>query len=372
MKNLGLIFLLFLSFTQGAYAQVGQSDLQFRLRNDKLLTVVMDGRHYKRYGRSISFVDVPSGMHEVKVYRYYPNDDMRYNVEGRARAVLVYKGKMRVEAYTTYYCTVDPQYNTMSIRESREALYDNDRSFRIEEKPDFEEARDDNNWKDRDNDRFEERNRDRNRPTATIDPNVLSNEQLYTLKAAVDERMSSGDKVNLIQNFLQSKKVSTEQVKTILGWLSFENSKLQVAKFCYPRTIDQDNYLQVSSLLSFQNSKSELEQLMFADPKNNNNTNNTNNKSLNNVQMNQLGTAVKEKITDTDKLKLMQQSLADNTMQTMQISQMLDWFTFEGSKLEFAQWAFSRTTDRTNYGQLKSKFSFLSSKKAIDDLLMRK
>lgn len=372
MKNLGLILFLFLSFTQGAYAQVGQSDLQFRLRNDKLLTVVMDGRHYKRYGRSISFVDVPSGMHEVKVYRYYPNDDMRFNNEGRARAVLVYKGKMRVEAYTTYYCTIDPQYNTMSIRESREALYDNDRTFRIEEKPDFEEGRDDNNWKDRDNDRFEERNRDHNRPTVTIDPNMLSNEQLYTLKAAVDERMSSGDKVNLIQNFLQSKKVSTEQVKTILGWLSFENSKLQVAKFCYPRTIDQDNYLQVSSLLSFQNSKSELEQIMFASPNNNNSNNKLGNKGFNNVQMNQLGTAVKEKITDTDKLKLMQQSLANNTMQTMQISQMLDWLTFEGSKLEFAQWAFSKTTDRTNYGQLKSKFSFLSSKKAIDDLLMKR
>jgi len=40
--------------------------------------------------------------------------------------------------------------------------------------------------------------------------------------------------------------------------------------------------------------------------------------------MNQLSSAVKEKITDTDKLKLMQQSLADKSLQTMQISQMLE------------------------------------------------
>jgi primosomal replication protein N len=366
MKNLGLILLLFVSFSQSSWAQLGQSDIQFRLRNDKLLTVVMDGRHYKRYGRSVSFLDVPSGMHEVKVYRFYPNDNNRYDGNYRARAVLVYKGRMRVDAYTTYFCTIDPQYKTMSIRESKEALYEREKTQIIEEKPDFEEGREDN-WKDRDADQFEERNR----PTASIDNNMLTNEQLYTLKAAVEERMSSGDKVNLIQNFLETKKLQTEQVKTILTWLSFDNSKLQVAKFCYPRTTDQDNYLQVSGLLSFQNSKNELEKLMFTASEKTNKNNNPNNQTLNNVHFNQLARAVKDKITDTDKLKLMQQSLSDHTMQTTQIGEMLDWLTFEGSKLEFVQWAYSRTIDRNNYGQLKNKFSFLSSKKAVDDLMKK-
>jgi hypothetical protein len=49
---------------------------------------------------------------------------------------------------------------------------------------------------------------------------------------------------------------------------------------------------------------------------------------------------------------------------------MLDWLTFEGSRLEFAKWAYTRVSDRTNYGQLKTKFSFLSSKKTIDNLLL--
>jgi hypothetical protein len=366
MKNLGLILLLFVSFSKSSWAQLGQSDIQFRLRNDKLLTVVMDGRHYKRYGRSVSFLDVPSGMHEVKVYRFYPNDNNRYDGNYRSRAVLVYKGRMRVDAYTTYFCTIDPQYKTMSIRESKEALYEREKTQIIEEKPDFEEGREDN-WKDRDADQFEERNR----PTASIDNNMLTNEQLYTLKAAVEERMSSGDKVNLIQNFLETKKLQTEQVKTILTWLSFDNSKLQVAKFCYPRTTDPDNYLQVSGQLSFQNSKNELEKLMFTASEKTNKNNNLNNQTLNNVHINQLARAVKDKITDTDKLKLMQQSLSGHTMQTTQIGEMLDWLTFEGSKLEFVQWAYSRTIDRNNYGQLKNKFSFLSSKKAVDDLMKK-
>jgi hypothetical protein len=366
MKNLGIILLLFVSFSQSSWAQLGQSDIQFKLRNDKLLTVVMDGRHYKRYGRSIAFIDVPSGIHEIKVYRFYPNDDNPYGVHNRARAVLVYKGKMRVDAYTTYFCTIDPQYRTMSIRESKEALYSKDKSQIIEEKPDFEEDAEDN-WKNRDTDQLEEQNR----PFASIDNNVLTNEQLYTLKSSVEKRMSSGDKVNLIQSFLETKKLQTEQVKTILTWLSFDNSKLQVAKFCYPRTTDPSNYLQLSSYLSLQHSKSELEKLMSDASTKTDEDVKPNNKNLNNEQINQLASAVNEKITDTDRMKLMQQSLMDHTVQTTQLSEMLDWLTFEGSKLEFVQWAYSRTSDRSNFEQLKNKFSFLSSKKAIDDLMKK-
>jgi hypothetical protein len=254
----------------------------------------------------------------------------------------------------------------MSIRESKEALYSKDKSQIIEEKPDFEEDAEDN-WKNRDTDQLEEQNR----PFASIDNNVLTNEQLYTLKSSVEKRMSSGDKVNLIQSFLETKKLQTEQVKTILTWLSFDNSKLQVAKFCYPRTTDPSNYLQLSSYLSLQHSKSELEKLMSDASTKTDEDVKPNNKNLNNEQINQLASAVIEKITDTDRMKLMQQSLMDHTVQTTQLSEMLDWLTFEGSKLEFVQWAYSRTSDRSNFEQLKNKFSFLSSKKAIDDLMKK-
>ncbi len=369
MKKLSLLLIILISLAENSLAQLSQSVLQIRLRNNKLLTVVLDGRHYKRFGRTITFGDIPAGNHDIKVYRYYPNDDPRYS-DSRPRAVLIYKGKMRIAPATTYFCTVDPQYKTMSIRESREDLYVDERSYKIEEQPEFDEDREDRSYdrdRDRDNDRDWNNNRNENN---VVDPTLLTNEQLYILKSSVQERVGSNDKVSLIQNFLQSKKMTTEQVKTIVGWLSFENSKLQIAKFCYPRTIDQDKYLQVSSLLSFQNSKRELEDVIFnnkSKPKDNIKAQNLN---LSANEMNQLSLAVKERITDTDKQKLMQQDLENKIMSTAQISIMLDWLTFEGSRLEFAKWAYPRVSDRTNYGQLKAKFSFLSSKKTIDNLLL--
>lgn len=368
MKKLSLFLVLLLSLAQLTMAQSRRSTIQIRLRNDKLLTVVFDGRHYMRFGRTITFGDVPAGSHDIKVYRYFPNDDPRYS-DSRPRAVLIYKGRMRVDPATTYFCIVDPQYKTMSIRESREEFYDDERTYKIEERPEFDEDREDKSY-DRDKDRDWDRDKQTN---SRRDQNILNDDDLYTLKSAVDERYGSDDKVRLIKNYLQDKKMSTEQVKTIVAWLSFESSKLEVAKYCYPRTTDQDKYLQVSSLLNFQNSKNDLEEEIFKNKKPGTPSQTKPQiQVLNTARLNQLSVAVKEKITDTDKQNLMQQELGELRLTTAQVSTMLDWLTFEGSKLEFAKWAYPKVNDRLNYGQLRNKFSFLSSKKAIDNLMLKK
>jgi hypothetical protein len=370
MKKIGFLIALFIGIAIKNFAQFQQNVVQIKLRNEKLLTVVMDGRHYKRFGRTITFTDVPVGMHEIKVYRYYPNDDNRY-FDSRPRAVLTYKGKIRVDHSVNYFCTVDPQYRTMSIRESKVDFDDdNEKTYRINQQIDFDENRgnqgdeninDDNSLGD-----------DRSKPIDN-DANFLTKEQLGSLKNAVENRIGSSDKVNLIQNFLEHKKMTTDQVETILGWLSFENYKLQIASFCYPRVIDQDKYLQISNLFTFQSSKQALDKLMFdnkENAKNNSNLQQTN--LISESQISILSKEVKIKITDTEKQKIMFQNLAEYKMTTSQIASMMDWFTFEGSKLEFAKWAYSRVNDKSNYLQIKNKLTFLSSKNAIDELMKRK
>jgi hypothetical protein len=260
----------------------------------------------------------------------------------------------------------------MSIRETRdEYLLDEEKSFRIESQTQFEEDRN-NKWREKDNDYANERTNDRNKNNTPRDPNLLTTEQLNTLKTSVDGRISNSDKLNLIQNYLQNKKVNTEQVKTMIAWLSFENNKLQLAKYCYPKTIDQDNYLQISNLLDYQSSKRDLEKLMF-DNKNNETENKpTNSKTLSSAQMSQLDNAIQQKITDTEKQKLLQQNLENNNLTTIQVATILDWLTFEGSKLEFAKWAYPRVSDKHNYAVLKSKFSYTSSKNTIDNLMIKR
>jgi hypothetical protein len=52
--------------------------------------------------------------------------------------------------------------------------------------------------------------------------------------------------------------ISTSQVKGLMELFSFEQNKLELAKFCYKRTSDPHLYFQLNDAFSFSSSKSEL------------------------------------------------------------------------------------------------------------------
>jgi hypothetical protein len=71
---------------------------------------------------------------------------------------------------------------------------------------------------------------------------------------------------------------------------------------------------------------------------------------------------VDAKATDTEKLRYMKEVLKNETVTTFQVSYMMDWFLFESTKVDFAKWAYSITTDKDFYDDLSSKFNYASSK----------
>lgn len=78
---------------------------------------------------------------------------------------------------------------------------------------------------------------------------------------------------------------------------------------------------------------------------------------------------VDAKGTDTEKLKLIKDALKKETVTTFQVSYMMDWFLFESSKVDFAKWAYSITTDKGFYSDLSSKFNYSSSKEELQQFL---
>lgn len=370
MKNsvLFLLFILSINIHQ-AIGQNRNSALQFKLRNNKLLTVVIDGRHYKRYGRSIAFGDVPNGTHDIKVYRFYPNDDPRYNgYNSRPKAILVYRGKIHILPATMYYCTIDPEFKTMSIKESRNIpLYDDEESYRIDQSLNFSEEQVE-----------DESTVNINNHSNRIDQNnQLTEQQLTELCQNVRKQLSHGDKINAITTYLGTKTLSTNQVATILSNLTFESSKLEIAQYCYPNVIDKENYQQIVPLLTFQSSKNTLSKYIANsenDIKNNNQAevNNSAKKQIlpSNV-LAELAKNIQSKKTDTEKQKELYEQVKNYQFNTTQLMQMLDWLTFEGSKLELCQWAYPRITNKQEFGKVKTKFIFASSKKTIDEMLSK-
>ncbi|MBS1774110.1 MAG: DUF4476 domain-containing protein [Bacteroidetes bacterium] len=86
------------------------------------------------------------------------------------------------------------------------------------------------------------------------------------------------------------------------------------------------------------------------------------NGSFSKKDMQDLKQRVDDRITDTDKQKLMQSVLGTRSYSTEQMREMLSWLGFESTRVEFAKWGYNNVTDKKNYWKLESEFTFSSSK----------
>lgn len=78
---------------------------------------------------------------------------------------------------------------------------------------------------------------------------------------------------------------------------------------------------------------------------------------------------VDDRITDTEKLKLMKSVLAERTYYSVQVRRMMDWLTFEGSKLDFAKWSYDKALDKQDYWKLEDAFTFSNSKDEFNNYI---
>jgi len=71
--------------------------------------------------------------------------------------------------------------------------------------------------------------------------------------------------------------------------------------------------------------------------------------------------SIASKSFEDTKLTIAKQILSSNCLTAAQVKQVMQKFSFESTKLDFAKFAFGRTVDRQNYFQLNDAFEFESS-----------
>ncbi|MGN6568998.1 MAG: DUF4476 domain-containing protein [Flavipsychrobacter sp.] len=243
-KILSIFFGLFI--TASAIAQPSDRPLlRIQLSDHSPLTVAIDGRYYKKHGTALTIGDLPQGKHHVKVYAYYPP---RRN--GNARAELLYESNIRTKRGTFTNCIVDAKtgYATIDIRD----LSDND----FKQAP----AQPDNNV---DNIYGNQANAEGNNSNAdykgAVPDNALNPGDMDALKGKVSAKIADGDKLKIIKNNLKNRSYYTDQVSVMMGWLNFESTRLELAKWAYSHVIDKKNYPGLEKQFTFKSSKEEFE-----------------------------------------------------------------------------------------------------------------
>lgn len=91
-------------------------------------------------------------------------------------------------------------------------------------------------------------------PTCTVNSNDFNQ-----IIASIKKESFSSTKMTVAKQALQAKKCfSVSQIKEMIRQFSFEDNKLELAKFSWDYCIDKENYYQVSDVFSFSSSTEEL------------------------------------------------------------------------------------------------------------------
>jgi hypothetical protein len=90
-------------------------------------------------------------------------------------------------------------------------------------------------------------------------PCMVSHEEFTQIMASIKKESFNSTKLTLTKQILRSKQCfSTTQVKEMIKLFSFDDSKLEIAKYAWDYTIDRDNYYLVADVFSFSSNKEKL------------------------------------------------------------------------------------------------------------------
>lgn len=78
------------------------------------------------------------------------------------------------------------------------------------------------------------------------------------LKQSIRRESFDDTKLSIAKTAIRDQAVSTTQVRELLGLFSFEQNKLDIAKYCYQYTTDHNNYYLVANSFAYSSSKQEL------------------------------------------------------------------------------------------------------------------
>ncbi|WP_162902950.1 DUF4476 domain-containing protein [Taibaiella koreensis] len=250
MKRIIVLALAILCFLPAVFAQRSdRSTLRIRLSDGGPLLVTINGRDFRKIGRSITIADIPRKRQNMQVYRY------RAYADGKGgKAELVYSGTIKVQKGSTYDCIVD--IGTRKFRMLEVASLQP-----LAQQPPFDPRRDQPLGQD------EGTATDNSQPVADdtpmeMPPDRTVSARLQPLKTAMDKEDADSKKLAEARKFIAANSVTSAEVTNIAGWIFFDDNRLTFAKAAYARVSDKQNFASVGSVFTLPESKKDFEDFL--------------------------------------------------------------------------------------------------------------
>ncbi len=86
----------------------------------------------------------------------------------------------------------------------------------------------------------------------------MSDQQFNSLKASIQSKSFDSSKLTIAEQAASSNYFTSEQVYEIAQLFDFESTKLDFAKYAYPKVVDKGNYYVVNNAFTFESSITDL------------------------------------------------------------------------------------------------------------------
>ena len=245
LKVMKKIFTLLLSslFSLSLFAYDGTRLSISTVTNNMDLKVEIDGKRFTMQDNSITVGNLSEGSHQVKIYR-----DKKRNAWGFGR-----RGEDVI--YSSYVYLKRGFHSDIVVNRFGKVFVDEQR---IDENDRYNE--DDRRYNDRDNnyDNGNNNNNNNNNGWNNGYGNVMSDREFNDMKEQIRKEWFENNRLTSAKVIIDKNNFTTQQIKDLMLLFTFENNRLEVAKYAYRKTVDKQSYFQVNDAFTYNSSKDEL------------------------------------------------------------------------------------------------------------------
>ncbi|NOS85656.1 MAG: DUF4476 domain-containing protein [Ignavibacteria bacterium] len=217
-------------FSQSSY-------LQLSLHDDGNFSVTLDNTTLGS-GNYAEFDNLPAGEHSLKVLRAGSEPDVQGDV--------IFDGKIKIPSGSDLYAVID-EYNTFVVYKKKKYGYN-----RLVPLGEFVQKCGDGGKE------FKDKDKDQSNISDECRYKVMKKDDYKDLKSTINNRNFESYNSTIVKTAIDNNFFTAEQIVELLRYFTFEDTKLDIAKYSYKKVCDTKNFFKVYDMFDFESSVTEL------------------------------------------------------------------------------------------------------------------
>lgn len=194
----------------------------------------------------------------------------------------------------------------------------------------------------------------------------MSEGDFVNAKKQIASQSSDVKKLEKAKQIIDQTHLSTTQIVAIMELLLFEDNRLECAKYAYPKTTDQANYVVVRSKLEKESHKLLDDHIKRLNEVIKDETLATGPSELSAEDFESLKKRIKGAALESHKLSKAKTIIDRSKVSSMQVKQINELFELEESRLEFAKYAYTKVLNKDEYEIVRNTLAKSTSKYNLD------